>query len=104
MFEQFQGELSGKTLQDLREHFLRISQMTSFEERNTYINELMKEYQPFFDEYYAKYFNAHVSSDDPTSDHNNVSKTLEVLASFLIYAENEDNPCDKTLFDAQLLK
>lgn len=104
MFEQFDGELSGKTLKGLREHFLMISQMTSFEERNTYINDLMKEYQPFFDEYYSDYFDAHVRTSDVTSDHNNVSKTLEVLASFLIYAENDDNPCDKTYFDAQLLK
>lgn len=104
MFDSFTGELSGRTIDELRSNFLRISQMITFKERKQAIDELMEEYAPFFEEYYSDYFNPHISADGNTSDHNAVSKTLEVLASFLIYAENEDNPCDKSDFDAQLLK
>lgn len=78
--------------------------MTSFNERKEAIDKLMAEYHDFFMTYYADYFNANIGMNDVTSDHNGVSKALEVLGSFLIYADNEENPCDKTYFDAQLLK
>lgn len=96
--------MHGKTIAGLREHFLEISEMDSFEKRDKAIRELMEEYEDFFVTYYSDYFDAHVSLDDVTSENNGVSKTLEVLASFLIYAENEENPCDKSYFDSQLLK
>ena len=96
--------MAGKSIAGLREHFFEISQMTSFEERKEAIDNLMEEYQGFFMEYYSDYYNANIKNSDVTSEHNGVSKTLEVLASFLIYADNEENPCDKSCFDAQLLK
>lgn len=78
--------------------------MTSFQEREEETEKLLADYDDFFMTYYADYFNANIGANDVTSDHNGVSKTLEVLGSFLIYAENEENPCDKSYFDAQLLK
>lgn len=95
--------MHGKTIAGLRKNFLKISQMTSFEERDKAIKQLMEEYEDFFIEYYSNYFDGHVGLDDVTSENNGVAKTLEVLGSFLIYAENEDNPCDKSYFDSQLL-
>lgn len=96
--------MHGKSIAGLREHFFEISQMSNFKERDKAIKKLMDEYQDFFLTYYADYYKANIRNDEVTSEHNGVSKTLEVLASFLIYADNEDNPCDKTYFDAQLLK
>lgn len=104
MYQSFEGKLDNKSLDDLRSHFLEISQMTSFKQRKKAIQKLMREYDSFFTQYYSDYFDPHLSTSDVLSDHNAVSKALEVLGSFIIYADNEENPVDKSFFDAQLLK
>lgn len=101
-FDNFEGEIDGLTVHELRVEFFKILQFKDFEARKVLIEDLLEKYDKFLCTYYSEYYDPHITTDDVTSEHNNVSKTLEMLGTILINADNEDNPYDKSYFDLSI--
>jgi hypothetical protein len=96
---KFQGKLDDKTVYDFTkklDYSLKQKDRIKLVEKLLYNNEQLT---PYFQEYFDTYYKAVPGQTDSLSEDNNVCKSLEKIANYILFSPDAERICKKTKYN-----